>query len=110
MSRLRKEGALALPELKYVCNAAYAKTLARASILGEKELWSANVIYEMKKVGMDAALHPQSDIKEMRALRIPEYVLSLIEAWHTLQKKLEPKWSKTLTVQNHRKQPLTVQN
>ena len=96
-SRSCKQGGLALPQIKNVCTVAFIKTLTRASMMGDSELWSANIIFELEKIGMEAALHPQTSIARFKRLDTPNFICSLIGAWQLIQKEMNPEWSKEIT-------------
>ena len=96
-SRLWNAGGISLPQVQNVCRAAYIKTLTRANSTGPSQLWAANILSELKDIGMEAVLHPQTNINLIRQRGTPEYIISLIEAWQNLQKALNPDWSKELT-------------
>ena len=96
-AKLWKEGGVSLPMLKFFCKAAFVKTLTRARDKMESELWSANIVFEMSKIGMEATLHPQTDLNLITQKGVPAFLLSLIETWHQLQKEMNPEWSKVIS-------------
>ena len=63
----------------------------------EEALWASNLLYELRKVGGIAALHPQTDVLELKKKGVPSYALNQIRNWQALQKKINPDWCKEIT-------------
>ena len=96
-SKTWKEGGLTLPKMDNLCAAAYVKTTLRAKNFEKDFLWAGNFMHEVRKLGGMAPFHPQADIVEIGKTGAPDYIMSQIEAWQSLQKELYKDWSKEIT-------------
>ena len=92
-----KEGGLTIPKIEDLCKAASVKMILRAKEMDGAALWASNLIYELKRAGGAAALHPQTNVLDLKKKGIPNYVLKQIGHWQTLQKKIYPDWCKEIT-------------
>ena len=93
-----KAGGINLPRIVHLCKAARVKMTLRACEMEEVFLWAANFVHEIRKVGGTSVLHPQTNLFELKKRHLPMFVLQQIEDWHFLQKILDPKWSKEITI------------
>ena len=96
-SKAWREGGLTIPLIDNLCKAANVKMILRAKEMEGTALWASNLVYELRRVGGVAALHPQTNLTEVKKKGIPQYVLSLIQNWQAIQKTLYPEWCKELT-------------
>ena len=92
-SKAWKEGGITLPQIEDLCRAARIKTVLRARDLEDAMLWASNFMYELRKIGGDSALHPQTDLGELTKRSVPSYVREHIDAWQKLQKAMNSKWA-----------------
>ena len=97
-SKAWKEGGLTLPQIENLCRAAFVRTTLRARELEDNVLWAKNFMHEMRLVGGEAALHPQTMLIDLKRKEVPTYVIDQIEAWRALQKAMNPEWGKEITV------------
>ena len=51
----------------------------RAKLLEGTMLWASNLMYELRRGGGTAALHPQTDILDLKKKGIPNYALTQIK-------------------------------
>ena len=96
-SKAWKDGGITVPLLNNMCKAASVRSTLRASNMKESMLWAANLVYELEKVGGVAALHPQTNLLELRKKGTPMYVMTQIEDWQALQKAMFPEFGKEIT-------------
>ena len=96
-SKAWKEGGITVPMIEHMCKAAFVKTTLRAKQYENELLWASNHVYELRKIGGVAALHPQTDLLEIKKKGTPTYILLQVEAWQFIQKLIDPIWSKEIT-------------
>ena len=74
-SKAWKEGGISIPMIGDLCKAASIKMTLRAKMVEDSMLWASNLMYELRRVGGTAALHPQTDILDLKKKGIPRYAL-----------------------------------